>query len=305
MAEIQFADDAREVMDQFIAYFPEAIKESYKTKVLKGVEYQLLKRGLTVASKDVFIDALYEVFPKSFDPMLLRFKDPQKLAGMVEAQKKVDEKNPLVKVRRWDIPPVQTDKPIKNIVALMASPRKGGSTDCIMDGVLEGVAESGGAVDKLYISDLTISPCIGCMACEGKELETYCAVKDDMTGLYGKFLGCDAFVMGFPVYTARECAQAAIFFDRLKALRTKAHMPKLADKRKGALVVTWGWPTEDSYEHVVENAVFVLRLFGVHMAEVVTGCGFWEAYYKKGTAKLDTKGMEQAREAGRALVSGS
>jgi hypothetical protein len=82
-------------------------------------------------------------------------------------------------------------------------------------------------------------------------------------------------------------------------------MPKLADKRKGALVVTWGWPTEDSYEHVVENAVFVLRLFGVHMAEVVTGCGFWEAYYKKGTAKLDTKGMDQAREAGRALVSGS
>ena len=41
------------------------------------------------------------------------------------------------------------------------------------------------------------------------------------------------------------------------------------------------------------------------MAEVVTGCGFWEAYYKKGTAKLDTKGMEQAREAGKALVSGS
>ena len=83
-------------------------------------------------------------FPNPLNPMLLRFKDPEKLAGMVEAQKKVDENNPLVKVRRWDIPPVQTDKPIKNIVALMASPRKGGSTDCIMDELLEGVAESGG-----------------------------------------------------------------------------------------------------------------------------------------------------------------
>jgi multimeric flavodoxin WrbA len=124
-----------------------------------------------------------------------------------------------------------------------------------------------------------------------------------MTGLYGKFLGCDAFVMGFPVYTARECAQAAIFFDRLKALRTKGQMQKLANKRRGALVVTWGWPTEDSYDHVVESAVFVLKLFGVDTAEVVTGSGFWEAYYKKGTARLDTQGMMQAREAGRALVS--
>jgi len=305
MAEVQFADGAREIMEQFIASFPEATKESYKTKVLKGVEYQLLKKGLTVASKDLLIDALYEVFPKSFDPLLLRFKDPQKLASMMEKQKKVDEKNPLIKVKRWSVPPVQADKPIKNIVALMASPRKGGSTDCIMDALLKGVSESGGKVEKLYFSDLTISPCIGCMACEEKELETYCAVKDDMTELYSKFLGCDAFVMGFPVYTARECAQAAIFFDRLKALRTKAHMPKLANKRKGALIVTWGWPAEDSYEHVAENAVFVLRLFGVHIAEVVVGCGFWEAYYKKGTAKLDSRGMEQAKEAGRALMSGS
>ena len=47
-----------------------------------------------------------------------------------------------------------------------------------------------------------------------------------------------------------------------------------------------------------------MRLFGVHMAEIVTGCGFWEAYYKKGTARLDIQGMEQAKEAGGALVSG-
>ena len=271
MAEVQFADDARGIMEQFIASFPEATKESYKAKVLKGVEYQLLKKGLTVASKDLLIDALYDVFPKSFDPLLLRFKDPQRLTSMMEKQKKVNETNPLIKVKRWHVPPVQADKPIKKIVALMASPRRGGSTDCIMDALLKGVSDSGGTVEKLYISDLTISPCIGCMACEEKELETYCAVKDDMTELYSKFLGCDAFVMGFPVYTARECAQAAIFFDRLKALRTKAHMPKLANKRMGALVVTWGWPTEDSYDHVVENAVFVLRLFGVNMAEVVVG----------------------------------
>jgi hypothetical protein len=35
---------------------------------------------------------------------------------------------------------------------------------------------------------------------------------------------------------------------------------------------------------------------------VVTGSGFWDAYYKKGTAQLDQEGMEKAREAGRGLA---
>ena len=304
MTDLNFADDAKKLMEQFLSSFPVAIRDSYRAKVLKGVEYCLLKQKLSQVTKDVFFEGLSEAFPKSFEPLLLRFKDPHKLTEMMTSQKKIDEENPVVQVRRWAIPALQSDKTIKTVFALMASPRKGGSTDSIMATLLEGVAESGCSIEKLYIADLTISPCSGCMACEAKELETYCAVKDDMTALYDKFLECDAFVIGFPVYTARECAQAALFFDRLKALRTKGQMHKLANTRKGALVVTWGWPAEGSYDHVVESAVFVLRLFGVDTAEVVTGSGFWEAYYKKGTDKLDTQGMMQAKKAGHSLVAG-
>jgi multimeric flavodoxin WrbA len=270
---------------------------------MKGVEYQLLKKRLNKITKDILFESLDENLPKSFEPVILRFKDPKRLSGMVASQKGVDKANPLVKVRRWELPVIKSDAPVKNVVALLAGPRKKGNTDCIMDALLEGIRESGCGVEKMYISDLNISPCIGCMTCEEKELETYCALKDDMTDLYRKFLACDAFVMGFPVYTGRECSQAATFFDRLKALRSKGQYQKLGRQRKGALVVTWGWPSEDSYNHVVENAVFVLKLFGVDTAQIVTGSGFWEAYYKKGVVKLDEKGMVQAKEAGRALVS--
>ena len=303
MSDIQFSVEAKEIMEKFISIFPVAIRESYRIKIMKGVEYQLLKKGLSEVSKDIFLKSLDETLAKSFEPIILRFKDPQKLSGMVASQKEVDKENPLVAVRRWKLPVVKSDAPVKNVAALMAGPRKNGNTDCIMDALLEGIKESGCDVEKLYISDLNISPCIGCMTCEEKELETYCAIKDDMTDLYRKFLKCDAFVMGFPVYTARECSQAATFFDRLKALRSKGQYQKLGRQRKGALVVTWGWPSEDSYNHVVENAVFVLKLFGVDTAEIVTGCGFWEAYYKKGVATLDEKGIAQAKEAGRALAS--
>ncbi len=302
MADLIFADDARETMEQFMAVFPDATRESYRIRLMRGLEYQALKKGVSRVTRDMFIDALGETFPKSFDPLVMRFKDPQGLTAMVTAQKEVDRARPLVKVRRWQLPTVSIDRPVQKVLALMASPRKKGNTDCIMDALLEGSREAGCAVEKLYMSDLTISPCIGCMGCEAKPLETYCAIKDDMTGLYQRFLDCDAFVMGFPVYTSRECAQAAIFFDRLKALRTKAHMAKLSRKRKGAMVVTWGWPSDDSYDHVVENAVFVLKLFGIVTAEIVTGSGFWEAYYGKGMAELDRDGMAQAQAAGRDLA---
>jgi multimeric flavodoxin WrbA len=302
MKDLRFTDDVRETMEQFLAVFPDATRESYRNRLTGGIEYQALKKGVTLITRDMFMEAMEDTFPKSFDPLIRRFKDPQGLSEMVSRQKAVDRANPLVKVKRWTVPPVAIDRPVKKVLAIMASPRKKGNTDCIMDTLLDGCREAGCSVEKHYLSDLTISPCIGCMGCEAKPLDTFCAIKDDMTGLYRSFLDCDAFVMGFPVYTGRECAQAAVFFDRLKALRTKDHMGKLSRKRKGALVVTWGWPTDDSYDHVVENAVFILKLFGIVTAEIVTGSGFWEAYYGKGMADLDKEGMAQAKEAGRDLA---
>jgi hypothetical protein len=46
----------------------------------------------------------------------------------------------------------------------------------------------------------------------------------------------------------------------------------------------------------------ILFMFGVEVVAVVTGSGFWDAYYKKGAAQLDQEGMERAREAGRGLT---
>jgi len=304
MTEIKLSPDAAEALEKFLAVFPGASREANRKKTLSGLACQLLRQGLPEATKEVLIAAIEETFPKSFEPLIMRLKDPKALMELAGSQKEIRAEKPVIKVRRWDLPGVTLDRPIKNVLALLAGPRKGGNTDCIMDELLEGVREAGASVEKFCFSDLSIGPCVGCMACEAKELPTYCAKKDDMTDMYRKFLEYDAFVMGFPVYTARECSQAAVFFDRLKALRTKGHYNKLGRIRRGGLVVTWGWPSDDSYNHVVENAAFVLKLFGVETAEVVTGCGFWEAYYAKGTARMDKSGMAQAKAAGRALVEG-
>ena len=115
------------------------------------------------------------------------------------------------------------------------------------------------------------------------------------------FLECDAFVFGFPVYTGRESAQAAIFFDRLKALTDPWRKTKFK-QRRGLVVATWGWPSESIYEGLVSQMSTILFMFGVEVVSVVTGSGFWDAYYQKGTAQLDQEGMEKARDAGRGLT---
>jgi len=302
MAEIKYSAEAKDLCEKFLAVFPSASQESNRAKIDKAAACLLLRQKRDEATKEIVLEAMENDFPRSFAPIIMRLRDQKALMELASSQKEVNTEKPFIKVRRWDIPHVKLDRPVQKVFALMAGPRKGGNTDCILDAVLEGIGDGGCSVEKQYFSELSIAPCAGCMACEAAELETYCAIKDDMTDIYRKFLEYDAFVMGFPVYTARECAQAAIFFDRLKALRTKGHYNKLGRIRKGALVVTWGWPSDDSYSHVVENAAFVLKLFGVETSEIVTGCGFWEAYYKKGTAKMDEAGMAAAKQAGRAMV---
>ena len=304
MADLPLTPEARELLEKFLQSFPSAIRATNRRKTLNSVEYVLLKQGLSQVAPETLFAAIEQAYPKSFEPIILRLKDPQKLKELAGSQKEVDEQHPCIRVRRWDLPATGNTLPVKKIFAFLAGPRKGGNTDCIMDALLEGASREGCAVEKLHYADLTISPCTGCMACEHKELETFCAVRDDMTGLYTKFLDCDAFVLGFPVYTARECAQAAAFFDRLKALRSPGHLNRLRKVRKGAVVATWGWPTEDAYDHVVENAITILNFFGVATEQVVTGSGFWSAYYTKGMAAQAPDGLARAREAGRALAAG-
>ena len=53
MSDMQFSDDTREIMEKFISSFPIAIRESYRSKIMKGVEYQLLKKGLNEVTKDI------------------------------------------------------------------------------------------------------------------------------------------------------------------------------------------------------------------------------------------------------------
>jgi len=301
MQKQQYTKEAEEALNTFLAPHP-LITHAYHTQqIARSVEHYLLKENAPEVTKDILVKALEDRYPQN-EPSTLRLKEPEKLMGTIKQQQAVDKENPMVKISRWPTPGRITAPPGKDVFAFYGGSRKGGNTDCIMDTVLEGVQSGGVQIEKVSFCDKNISPCTGCLGCSNKDLETHCVIKDDMPYIYKRFLECDAFVFGFPVYTGRESAQAAIFFDRLKALTDPWRKTKFK-QRRGLVVATWGWPSENIYEGLVSQMSSIFFMFGVEMVEVVTGSGFWDAYYKKGTAHLDREGMARAREAGKALVS--
>ena len=301
MQKQQYTKEAEEALNTFLAPHPLITHAFHKQQIARSVEHYLLKEKAQEVTKDILLKALEDRYPQN-EPSTLRLRDMEKMMGTIKQQQAVDKNNPIVKIARWPTPENRMAPPGKDVFAFYGGSRKGGNTDCIMEAVLEGVQSGGAQVEKVSFCDKNISPCTGCLGCANKDLETHCVIKDDMPGIYKRFLECDAFVFGFPVYTGRESAQAATFFDRLKALTDPWRKTKFKPRR-GLVVATWGWSSESIYEGLVSQMSSIFFMFGVEVVEVVTGSGFWDAYYKKGTAHLDQKGMAKAREAGKALVS--
>lgn len=109
------------------------------------------------------------------------------------------------------------------IVAFNGSPRKGGNTETLLKSVALGVEQAGGTMDIVRLSELNISPCIGCGGCTktGK-----CVVIDDMQPLYDKVLAAQRIIIASPIYFYALSAQTKMFIDRLQALWSRKQLMK-------------------------------------------------------------------------------
>lgn len=145
----------------------------------------------------------------------------------------------------------------KKLLALMASPNKGGNTDFLMDKFLEGVMDSEEDVDinKIYIRDLNIGHCIGCTYCErtGK-----CFQNDDMVEIYDELDGSDGIVFATPTYFGGVTSYGKTMIDRCQIYWSSKYVLKKSSidrdkKRIGALISTVGAPEKYSDFSAIEH----------------------------------------------------
>ena len=137
---------------------------------------------------------------------------------------------------------------MKNILAIVGSPRKGGNTDLLVDEALKGAAERGAQTEKVFLADLLVGGCKACEACLRNEVE-WCIQQDDMIPIYEKILAADAIILGTPVYWWGPSAQLKAFMDRWYALNGSKR-EKLKGKQV-ALICAMGDTDPATARHVI------------------------------------------------------
>jgi multimeric flavodoxin WrbA len=125
-----------------------------------------------------------------------------------------------------------------HILGLVGSPRRNSNTDLIVSSILYGAGASNHTIDKVYLYDVDIAPCVDCRAC--KQGSCKCALGDGMQMLYPKLEEADAIVFGTPLYWYGPSAKMKLFIDRLRPFVSS----KKLEGKKAVLVV----PSEEGAE---------------------------------------------------------
>ena len=142
-----------------------------------------------------------------------------------------------------------------NLLAIVGSPRKGKSTDLLVDKAIEGFTSKAPdcRAKKIYLIDHNIQHCRNCLSCrESKTQEPLasCAIRDDMDDISEYVLNSDALIFGTPVHMGYATGLMMCFLERICwtfAKPEKSYLvikgcpaPRSDKKRKSITIVTSG-----------------------------------------------------------------
>jgi len=113
------------------------------------------------------------------------------------------------------------------ILGVVGSPRMNGNTHILVSRILEGAEQEGAVAETLFLNDLDIHECNGCLVCwKGKE----CSKHDDMNDIYPKIIEADVIVFGTPVYWYGPTALMKAFIDRFVYFNCPENRAKIRGK---------------------------------------------------------------------------
>ena len=157
-----------------------------------------------------------------------------------------------------------------NLLIINGSPRKKGLISQMLDIMQDEAKQRGDKVQTVYTNDLSIKPCIGCMACRTKaaiereqsqtcldyaeheqaqpKVKCKCVLGEDDSQRVLKMLQeADAIIMGAPCYWGNIPGQMKLLFDRIVygMMRDTPRFPEPLMKGKKCILLstcTTPWP---------------------------------------------------------------
>lgn len=175
----------------------------------------------------------------------------------------------------------------KKVLIISGSPRKGGNSDILCEQFKKGAEESGNTVEKVFLHQLKIGPCMACYGCRGKKT---CVQKDDMEALLEKMVKADVLVLATPVYFYSMDGQLKTMIDRT--------LPRYTEiKNKEVYLIA----TAAAGRHSMERTMDAMKGFTDCLPGArVKGEIYGEGVYQKGEVE-STPAYTEAYRAGKTV----
>jgi len=115
-----------------------------------------------------------------------------------------------------------------NAIVLFGSPRKDGNTFRLIDVLSQALKERDYNVRIIYLNDLNIRPCQGCLACMPKGI---CRINDDMKEIRKYMAASDLIIYATPIYWYGPSSQLKLVIDRSFAFFNKDYNSRIKGKK--------------------------------------------------------------------------
>ena len=162
------------------------------------------------------------------------------------------------------------DSPL-NIITILGSPRKNGTSARIARSFSETAATYGASVSEYTLNTMQYRGCQGCEGCHTRS--DRCVLRDDATVALDQLYDADIVVFSAPIYFGDTCGQFKSFYDRMwSLLRTDVgedeDCTRLPPGKIAVLVLTHV-DSATAHNDVVERYTRTLELYGFEVRPLV------------------------------------
>ena len=186
------------------------------------------------------------------------------------------------------------------ILGINGSPRKGGNTEVLLEEALRGAHEAGAEVEKIFLRDRTISPCLEIYGCKR---DGRCVIEDDFHEVAEKMVQADALILASPIFFYTVSAHTKMFMDRCQSFWVKRYVLKQPiaqgrSRRKGAFISVGATRGKRLFEGVTLTARYFFDALDVDLFDTLLVRGVDE----KGEIFDHPEEIQAAYELGRKLA---
>ncbi|MDD2603840.1 MAG: flavodoxin family protein [Desulfobacterales bacterium] len=189
------------------------------------------------------------------------------------------------------------------LLAIGASPRRGGNTDVMLKWIAEGATAAGQPMAVVQLRDVVVRPCIGCERCRRDKRCT--GHGDGMQLLYPLIEAARGLVLASPTHSYNVTAWMKAFIDRLYCYydfsdhRPRRWSSRLGGQGRRALVCTVAeQPEIDDIGFTLEAMAKPLTSLGYRVMDQLAA----QPFFDLGSVRQDPLLAERLRAAGALLA---